>query len=356
MAGAGHDRERQEIVRRTSLSFLVLAAGTFWIAAASPALQMQNQDELDRVSELILVHRYRQAEAILDSLERLYPERAGIRLQKVVLYYTWLDDYAITDSLGGRFLAEIDTTIILGDRGIDEDPSDKWAWFFKGSAHAYRAFYRSYTEGINLVTIRGLIADANTGIDCLQRAARIDTAFTDPLIGIGKYLHWKSKKLPWPLASSKDGERGIRMLEEAVRRGVIADGGAVQTLGWVYMAEHRYDDAIALVQPWMDRYPASRFFAEIIARAYQEKGDYPRAEQLFNRILDGLSPTERASNFIVMKYERWIARLRYQRGDMAQACQIAKRLRLLDYSGVNRDWVSRRIGEADKVFREACLP
>jgi len=337
-------------------TFLALLGCTFGISSADAALSLLYRDEIDRVSELIMVHEYPEAEVLLDSLERRYPRNTDIRFQEMILYFTWIDDYGIADSLGDRFMAAVDATILFGDRDTDSDPDDKWAWFFKGSAYAYRSLYRSYVEGISLGTIRGLIADANTGVNNLRRAAWIDTSFADPLIGIGKYLHWKAQKFPWPLSSSEDADRGVRMLQEAIRRGVVADGGAVQTLGWIYMAEHRYDDAIALVRPWMEKYPHSRFFKEIIARAHQEKGDYGQAETLFYEILNGLSPRERASNFVVMKYQRWVARLRCQQGDRVAACRMAQRLRLLDYRGVHRDWLNRKLAEVDKIIREACVP
>jgi len=349
------DIDRQEIVIRTRIPFPLV--GIFVLAGAlraNPPTPAPYMPILNQVSDFIVTHRYAEAEAKLDSLQRIYPESTDVRLQEVVLLFTWIDDYGIADSLGPQFMAGIDTVILFANRDIAKNPRNAWAHFFKGSARAYRSLFRSYVEGIGIGNILSLISDASSGMDELERARQIDTSFADPLIGIGKYLHWKSKKFPRPFSSPKEGQEGIRLLEKAVRMGAQADGGAVQTLGWVYMAERRYDDAIALVSPLARRYPRSRFFTEIIARAYLEKGEYAEADSFFQQIMDALTPQERASPFIVMKYKRWIARIRLLQGRPEEACRIARRLKDLNYTGVHHDWLDRKMGEVDKVIREAC--
>ena len=192
------------------------------------------------------------------------------------------------------------------------------------------------------------------GVDLLQEAYELDPTFVDPLIGIGKYKHWKGSKLPRPFASGSDKRDGIRMLEEVCRRGARWQEGAVQTLAWIYIADKRWDDTIALTTPMVNRHPRSRFFIEILARAYEGRGDYARSEQLFQRMLDGLSPEERQSNFITMKYQRWIAKLASEQHQYERACRTALALRKLQYPGVHHDWLDRKTGLINEVLREAC--
>jgi tetratricopeptide (TPR) repeat protein len=311
------------------------------------------QAAMDAISDLILIHRYNDAQTRINVLQRQYPNNTELHFQKLVLLFTWIDDYGIADSLNSAFRNQVDVTITAADRDIARNPNDARARFYKGSALAYRSLYRSYVEGVGM-NIRSLVNDASAGMDELEKARRADPTFADPLIAIGKYKHWKSKKFPWPFATANDGRQGVRLLEQAVRMGAQAEGGAEQTLGWVYMSERRYDDAIALVRPLISQYPTSRFFLEIAARAYQEKGDYARADEMFGRIMNGFTPVERAHPFVVMKYERWVARLRMQQGRRDEACQIARKLKSWNYAGVHADWLERKLAEVDRIQSEAC--
>ncbi len=305
------------------------------------------------VNEHIVNHQYRRAIAILDSALMHFPGNTDLHSLRVVLYYTWLDDYGTVDSLGGFFLDAVDSSLVCARRDIESNPDDAYAHFARGSALAYRAIYNSYTEGIGLRTIPGLLRDATGGVKSLKRARSADTSFADPLIGVGKYLHWKATHFPWPFATKADRREGVRLLEEAIRRGVRFGGGAEQTLGWVLMSERRYDDAIALAEPLILKYPGSRFFRDIVARAKMHSGDLEGARAGYQYIMDHLSPEERASNFIVMKHERYLALIDQREGKHRDACLRAARLNRLDYSAAHRDWMRRKFDTVTDVMMES---
>jgi tetratricopeptide (TPR) repeat protein len=294
------------------------------------------------VSDMIVSHRYREAEQQLDELWTAYPDSPSVHIQRTILYFSWLDDYGIADSLGGKFSTAVERTISLSDSVLSIDPRNAYVRFFKGSALAYRSLYRSYTEGVRLRNIPSLIGDASDGIHELEYAQRIDPEFIDPLIGIGKYKHWKSQKFPWPFGTRRDALEGISMLERAVREGVEWGAGAAQTLGWIYISEQRYYDALELILPMIDQYPQCRYFKEIAGRAYISMEDYDSAEMWFMRIIDNFSSQERASNYMVMKYERWLAYIDQRRGDSESACVRAQRLGELVFDGVHSSWRERK--------------
>ena len=338
----------------------ILAAVSMMLAAGTQATGGQTRGDgwyfatIDTVNELIVLHDYERAETLLNRLEEAYPDSPSVQLQKTVLYFTWIDDYGTVDKMNDRFTTAVNQTVDYSNAILREDPDNAYVRFYRGSALAYRALYRSYTEGIRVSTIPSLISDATSGINELQRANQLNPSFADPLIGVGKYQHWKAQKFPWPFASEKDAREGIRILEQAIDDGLQFDTGAIQTLGWIYISEKRYDDAIALVQPYDDRYPESRFFREILGRAYLGKKDYDRATEAFQSIVEGLSPQERESNFIVAKYERWLAKIEQERGNYGEACLHAHRLRRLDFTGVHEDWLQRKMNLNDRIMQEAC--
>ncbi len=334
------------------LAAVTLAMGASEASAAVDSLNIEQAAQ--RVNDLIVTHRYRDAERELLALERAHPDSPTVHTQKAVLYYTWIDDYGIADSLAEVFLTAVSTTIELSDSMLQANPEDARTRFCRGSVLAYRSLFRSYTEGIRVSNIPSLIRDATAGIGQLERAFELDSGLADALIGIGKYEHWKAQKFPWPFATRNDARKGVRLLERAVEIGVDWEAGALQTLGWAYIAEKRYDDALALALPMIERYPDTRFFKEIAGRAHLAKKQYGLSEQYHRDILDNLMPEERASGFIVMKYERWIAQIEQERGNYRSACITAMRLRRLDFTGVHPDWLRRKIGRLTNIQTESC--
>ena len=313
-----------------------------------------NAATLARVSGHIINHHYQAAETLIDSLRQANPEGTIAHLQAVVLYDTWIEDYGIVDSLGNLLVTAIEKTIAYAERDIRQNPHDAYAHFSRGSALAYRSLYNSYVKGVRITTVPGLLTDAIRGVNELKRARDLDSTCAEPLIGIGQYLHWKAETLPWLPGTDRDRADGIAMLEEATRRGTMFNGGAAQTLGWVYIREKRYDDAIALVQPLVEAHPQCRFFRDIVARAYLHKGEHDTARAGFQAILDGLSVKERANNFLVMKYMRWLAWIEMGEGHDEAACRIAQHLYGLDYTGVHLDWMRRKFSRVEEVMQKTC--
>jgi len=312
------------------------------------------RDAIERINDLVITHRYREAEKVVLELERANLDSASVQLQKAVLYYTWIDDYGIADSLGAEFLTAVERTVALSEDVLAHEPNNAYVRFYRGSALAYRALFRSYVDGIGIRTIPSLLRDATGGIKELERARECNPNFNDPLIGIAQYRYWTSHSLPWPFSSEKDAREGVRLIEQALADGVDWGAVAVQTLGWMYIRERRYEDAIELVAPMIDRYPNGRNFREIAARAHLSLRDLDTAETMYRQIIDGLNPAERASNFMVMKYERWLTRIDAKRGDLDDACERARRLQALDYTGVHRTWLREKTPLYEQLLRGAC--
>ena len=333
--------------------FAVVAFTSTFVSARQPA-PPELLREINQAVDLIADHSYTQAEQALDELLAENPGSAVLHFQKMALYYTWLDDYGIVDSLRTPFQAEVESTLVCSRRDIEADDTDGWAYYFRGSAYSYRSLYKSYTEGIGIMNVRGLARDAGRGIDDMKRAYDRDTTITDVLLGVGKYYHWRSKKLPWFLRDSDDREKGIRMMEEALERGLHWQMAGVQTLCSVYMAEERYEDIITIATPMLERYPRSRFFSIPIARAHMYLGRYDIADSLLHSIRENFTDEENAAPLAVLKLERYIAELREKQGRPEEACAIARRLKNADYTGVHSDWLRRKIGVVNRVMRRTC--
>ena len=336
---------------RVSAAFIAMVAAA---AGASSPVGSEMERPMQRVTDLIAEHHYSAAESTLDSLLAEHPGTTVLHFQKMALYYTWLDDYGIADSLHAPFSAAVDSTLRSAERDIRADGDDGWAYYFRGSAYTYRSLFRSYTEGLGIGNVRSLASDAGKGIDDMRRARDRDDTINDVLLGVGKYHHWRSQKLPWPFSRGGDREKGIAMMEDGLRRGLYWQTAGVQTLSSVYMSEERYQDIIALVEPMHRRYPHSRFYSVPMARANMYLERYDVADSLLRSIREGFSPEENAEPLAVLKVERFIAELRMLQGREEEACEIARRLKDAEYPGVHPDWLRRKMGLVDRIRRRAC--
>ncbi len=311
-------------------------------------------EELERVGRLVVVHEYREAEDRLDSLEAAYPDSSQVAMQQVILYYTWMDDFGIVDSLGPLFGESVDRTLELAERTLHEHQDNAMAHFARGSALMYRTIFRAYTEGVGVGNAPSLVRDARDGIEAMELALRYSPKFHDPMVGIGKYRYWKYDRLPWPFSSDRDRREGIRLLEDAVRLGVTSEPAAIQTLGWTYVSEGRFDDARELVEPLIARYPGSRFFREIRARALLYDGNWSEARKEYEEIRALLEEAGRERPYLRMKYGRRLAQIDGKTGRHYEACVRAQRLRRLNYDGVHETWLSRRMRPLTEIMQESC--
>jgi tetratricopeptide (TPR) repeat protein len=309
---------------------------------------------LSHATNRMLIHDYRGSEKILDSLAAVEPGHTDIHYSRMILYYTWLDDYGTVDSLRSRFTAALDSTLHLSQKALKKNDRNAWSHYYRGVAYTYRSLFRSYVEGVSVGNLRSLYRDASRGVDAMKKAKKLDRGLNDVLLGIGKYLNWRGRHLPWPLSSTNDEEKGISKMEQGFRKGLRWHTAGVQVLGTIYMHEKRYDDVLTIVEPAAKQYPNSRFFSILVAKAYMYKGDHARADSLFTLIQKRLSPEEHNSRFIDLKVRRWVAELRLLQGKKFEACVLATTLIEREYPGIDPDWLRRKMNSPKKTRNTAC--
>ncbi len=331
-----------------------VALGALTLTAVARADGAYLEPALRYADDLTVTHRYREAEALLDSLDEVTDGKPELHFRKLALYYTWLDDYGIADSLEAPFRAAVDSTIRTANAVIEDDPDNAIAHYFRGMGYTYRSLYDSYVRGISVSTVRSLYDDATAGVDDLIHAYELDNSLNDALLGVGKYHHWKAMRLPWPFGREGDRKKGLRQMQQAINGGLRWEAGGVQTLGGVYMGEGRYEDAIALVTPMYQRYPGSRFFSVVLARAYMELGRFDEAQEMLDHVFENLSPRERSSRFIMLKVRRYVAKLRMYQGRHEEACSMARDLLDTEYPGVHSDWLRRKFSVVKKIRKRSC--
>ena len=98
----------------------------------------------------------------------------------------------------------------------------------------------------------------------------------------------------------------------------------------------------------------SKRLSQIEARILLAMGQYQESDALYNRILSNLSPTEAASDFIRMKYMRYLAKSKLLRGENKEACSMCAEIRSWEYDGVSESWLKPKMRVLSDIEDLAC--
>jgi len=323
-------------------------------SAGGGTADVERRNALYRSVDLTAEHQYAEAESVLVSAEGLWPDDAGVSFHFMSLYFGWLDEWGIPDSLSEAFYAYADSTIHRASMGLTGSPDSALLFEYRGLAKLYQSMLRSRVEGIGARNALSLIGSARSGLEDLERVRELDPTGADALLALGNYRYWKGTHLPWPLGTSGDREAGIAMMEEAVSQGLKWPVAGVEALGWAYLREGRFQDVIDLVHPLSERYPACRPLRIQIARARMSVGDVEAAERALREALDRASADGALRPFVAMKIERWLARAEELRGDSAEACARASALLELSYPGVHQKWLEPKLRTVRQIQGRTC--
>ncbi len=318
-----------------------------WAVSATAAPRL---DQLQLATALTLKHNYSRATEVADSLIAADPKNPDAHLQKAATLFTWVDDFGTTAPFDSSLISELTTAADLAKARLDTIPDDNWSLFFLGSAELYHGLYLVGRDGFSL----SLVSHALSGMDALESAARLAPQLTEPLIPLGSILCWRATALSWvPFQSSKRGE-GIAMLKRAIDTDTYGRAGAIQRLAYALYDDDRFEEALEVARMGEGEFPQSRFFSQIEARILLAMGQYQESDALYNRILSNLSPTEAASDFIRMKYMRYLAKSKLLRGENKEACSMCAEIRSWEYDGVSESWLKPKMRVLSDIEDLAC--
>ncbi|MCE5249268.1 tetratricopeptide repeat protein [bacterium] len=234
-------------------------------------------------SGFILEGRYDEAEHAVDRFIGENPdEPAGPLLKAAVLHYRCIDydDFSRDE----EYRKLLDTAVKLAEAKIKRNGHDLWARYFYNSARSLDAVW-SVTNG-------SFIAGVTRGMSGARGMSEIisdDKEFYDAYLMVGAYRFWKSvstEKIDWLPFIRDKRDRGLAEVNFAIARGTL-NGALSNTVLIEMLLAHDPDDAVALCETMVDRYPACRLFAWQLGEAYKRAGRYEDAV----RVLTGLAAT-----------------------------------------------------------------
>ena len=195
----------------------------------------------------------------------------------------------------------------------------------------------------------------------LQRCVNGDSPWYDAYAGLGTY-HYVLARVPWVwrlivqqiVGIKGDRARGLQELERARTHGRLSVPEAASLLAKIYGLpdERQYQQAYALLEPLVQRYPHNFDYRYRLALLCQSLGLWERALQLYQSLITDLT---RGAPY----YDRqWLPLLQYRvaethilQGHHAIAAPLLEKL-LLEQDAVLLPWVKLRLGNVYDLRRQ----
>jgi tetratricopeptide (TPR) repeat protein len=283
---------------------------------------------------------YSAAIRLFEGVKKQYPDHpvgyfltAAALDAKMYFYYSTANE--------SEFMKNCEKAIEIGELKMQQNPSDKWNIFFTGGAYGYIGTFQSRYK-------RYITSFRNgwTGVSYLKQIYDMDNSFVDVLYGLGLYHYWSSKlsKLLWWMPGVGDKrEEGISQLKKVMVEGYYTAQPAATNLMWIFMAEGRYEEAMAIAQDMLNKYPNNRIFSFGLAEACYNLEKYEKSAALFNYIMDMSDSEEFNNNVNSLHCRIFLARIHEKTKGYYKA--VAECRRALAY----------RFNETDKIVAQDYL-
>jgi len=281
-------------------------------------------DQLLTVIELSINHRYEVAESLLTQLIRSDDQEPAFYFFMAAVLQSKMMDYE-----DYRWEHEFDNYIDMCEasaRGkIEVDETDKWGYFYLGSALSYRAF----NEGKRNNYI-GAITHAMKGMSALSKTKQLDPDFDDVYFGLGSYKYWRSKAtkyINWLPIIKDERAIGIEMVQRAAEGGELTKYAAINGLTWMLIDDRRVTEALMWAKRGIEKFPTSRFFLWGVAKSYMNLKDYDDAIKYFELIISSFKAGEMNNHYNKAVCYYNLAKAHYELGNPGQSIEY---LNLID--------------------------
>jgi tetratricopeptide (TPR) repeat protein len=204
-----------------------------------------------------------------------------------------------------EFRTHVERAISLAEKQIAANPRDVQAHYDLGVALGLQASYVATVEGKGLAGLRA----ARRAYDEQEKVLELDPSRTDAGLIIGTYRYLVSTlSLPMRMVAYVVGfgggrERGVQMLEKTAAIGSHLEPSSAQAddsrtdamfaLVLVYNREHRFDDALKVLQELRRLYPRNRLLLLEAGSTALRGGRFLSAEEMLTEGLTMLANERR---------------------------------------------------------------
>ena len=227
-----------------------------------------------------------------------------------------------SDAWDRAYDAALDSALALSDRAIDHDPSDPWAYFFRGGTYAYMASRDARGGKLLSALNHGL-----SGMSDLRKAVKLDPVLHDAYLGLGSYHYFRTKAtsiFKWLPFIGDRREQGIAELRTAAARGRYTRELAQNGLVWVLIDYGKLDQALESAQALEKEYPANHAFHWGSADIFYRRGHWTAAAEAYERLLRLNEDAKPMNNYNRVFIKARLANCRYEQGRYAEAESLAR--------------------------------
>jgi tetratricopeptide (TPR) repeat protein len=246
-------------------------------------------DQILYIIELGVQEKFPEALDSLRALEEINPQNPALHFYKASILQSMMMDYE-SNLQRDEFIAEIEMTISLCDSLLKTDRQQTYALFYRGAALSYKGFQLSREK-----KYLGGIRAAVQGISTLEKVLKMDSTYTDACLAIGSYKYWRSyltRHFSWLPFFPDQRREGIHYIERAYEKSKYSKWAALSSLGWIYIQEEQYQQAIRCAEEGLNTFPQSRFFLWLLGDALYKDKQYQRALQTYEILLNSVISAE----------------------------------------------------------------
>ncbi len=299
--------------------------------------------------ELGVREQYEEAIDHFSSLQRKYPQDPAPPFFLATIWQSRMMDFE-TRKWRDRFMHEIDATIELCNRRLQENPESIRDRFYLGSALSYKSFQisreKKYLNGIRL---------AIKGMKQINYVIERDSSFYDAYIGLGSYLYWRSyltRNFSWLPFFADQRPKGISLIKKSFEKGVLSKWAALSNLAWIYIQEKEYDQAILCAETGLARFPGTRTFLWPLGDAQYQNGDFENALSTYTALLNSVASESFNNHYNEIVLHLKIANSYYNLGQWEKALEHAQLVLDIEPGKEVKDRIKPKKKRAAKLIKE----
>ena len=258
--------------------FLFTPSRTNGQAHPNPEIQQLITTGIDN----LINQEFHKARISFSTLQKKYPQNplGKIFLAAAEIFIAFDNQSPYDDN---KILDWLNDAITLSEQLLETNKNSAWYNYYKGLAEGYKADYFSTRES--------WFSAATTGYTAKQyfdRCLAIDSTFYDAYVSLGAFKYWSSEKtefLNWLPFLKDERESASKLLLSAINKHSFHSHLAVHNMVWIYIKKKEYQRAKELLEPFIQKYPHSRFFKWDLAKVYEET-DKTKAIHVYWEIYD----------------------------------------------------------------------
>lgn len=346
-------QEIEHLAHSKNLFFIILI--TILILLTDVNAQVYPDKKVDSLLksgiELIVAQDYNQAEKTFNKLKNNFPElpfgNIYLAANKIAEAY----DYA--EPFNEKFILDnLEEAKLISEKLLDENENNIWYNYFLAITEGYTAYFDALNENWLSAFSTGLNS-LKSFDDCLA----LDNNFYESYIALGTYEYWKTRKtefMQWLPFVDDDRDDAISKLKIAVDSSSYNSYLAINSLLWIYIDQKKYDKAKELAQNALTKFPSSRSFIWVLARAVEES-DPAKAIIYYQDILKSY-PEGINSRVNEITLKHIIAQRYFESGDFIKTQQICNEiLSIPDLKEFELDLLGDRLERVKKMKSEVAL-